>query len=65
MYVCINVGKFRDILNVYKASFTDISPSPASFTHTSTSIFVSGTFDLFDGHFGGQNRCATNFPCQR
>ena len=41
--------------------------SKASFTHivnVTVSGIVSGTFDLFDGHFDEQNGCATHFAHQ-
>ena len=35
----------------------------ASFTRT-VNFFVSDTFDVFDGHFDGQNGCATHLDHQ-
>ena len=37
----------------------------ASFTYSvNVTLSESGTFDLFDGHFDGQNRCATHLTIE-
>ena len=65
--IILPLCRYNEKQRFLQVSFDDASCviPYASFTYSvNVTLSVCGTFDVFDGHFDGQNRCATHLAHQ-